>query len=82
MSKLTHFDADGNAIDGGEADGLIDLMTVAMHELGHVLGFDHTSDDSFMSAMLDPSERLGIIDEAANTNTPSSGNDDTSEIRH
>jgi hypothetical protein len=40
-------------------------MTVALHELGHALGFDHASaslSDDYMGGVLDPSQRLGLYD--------------------
>lgn len=44
------------ALPDSEAAGLIDLWTVIRHELGHLLGYEHT-DDGLMEAVLDPGER-------------------------
>jgi hypothetical protein len=46
-------DGTWRAIAGGPADGRMDLWSVLLHELGHVLGFEH---DSF-----DPATDLGRI---------------------
>ena len=49
------------ALEGGAAAGKIDLMTVLMHELGHVMGLDHVSSavDStrLMAGSIDPGIR-------------------------
>ncbi|MCE4540794.1 matrixin family metalloprotease [Pelomonas sp. P7] len=43
---------------GGAADGKMDLLSVLLHEYGHVLGLDHAGDSSdFMAATLQPGER-------------------------
>lgn len=44
------------ALPDGPADGRMDLLTVVMHELGHVLGFDH-SDSGLMQPTLAPGVR-------------------------
>lgn len=48
--------------------GCVDLMTVAMHEVGHVLGFDHSYSGemapSLMAAILSTGERLALLDAA------------------
>lgn len=47
------------AFAGSEAVGDMDLLTVVMHELGHVLGYEDLSagEADFMSATLDSGER-------------------------
>ncbi|MFW6076448.1 MAG: matrixin family metalloprotease, partial [Hyphomicrobiales bacterium] len=57
----------GEAIARRDADGVIDLLSVAMHELGHVLGFDHAGDAerAYMAEVLDTSQRLGLLDPSA-----------------
>ena len=47
----SEFDANGRALTGSGADSDIDLMTALMHELGHVLGFEH-GDSTIMAASL------------------------------
>ncbi len=61
----------GKAEAGGDADGEVDLLTVILHEFGHVLGYDHVVADEggYMSSMLDPSERLGLIDDSPQSAT-------------
>ncbi|MEA1863700.1 MAG: Calx-beta domain-containing protein [Euryarchaeota archaeon] len=48
--------------DSSEADGKMDLLTVVMHELGHVLGYEDLSEaedpDALMSEALDAGERV------------------------
>jgi hypothetical protein len=48
--------ADGSS----DATGKMDLLTVVMHEIGHVLGYDDAAEDAdtLMSATLDPGERV------------------------
>ena len=46
---------DGTAIYGSGAEGDIDLLSVLMHEYGHVLGFDH---DSLLAGTLDAGTRI------------------------
>jgi hypothetical protein len=47
------------ASDDSEADDKMDLLTVVMHEMGHILGYDDVADDAdtLMSATLDAGER-------------------------
>ena len=49
------------ALDGGAASGKIDLMTVLMHELGHVMGLGHVSSTvdgtRLMAGSIDPGIR-------------------------
>jgi len=42
--EFTGFTGGGDliAMPGGAADGRMDLLTVVMHELGHLLGYDHS----------------------------------------
>ncbi|QDV17126.1 hypothetical protein Pan153_17610 [Gimesia panareensis] len=44
------------ALPGSKAEGLIDLWTVIRHELGHLLGYEHT-DQGVMEATLEPGIR-------------------------
>ena len=41
----------------GEAQGRMDLLTVVMHEIGHVFGFDH--DDAEVAALMDDTLEAG-----------------------
>ena len=45
------------ADSASEAYGDMDLLTVVMHELGHVLGFEHTEQEGLMDASLDAGVR-------------------------
>jgi len=51
------------ATSSSDAYGDMDLLTVVMHELGHVIGLDHTAEEGLMDASLDPSTRY-LADEA------------------
>ncbi|QDV52402.1 peptidylprolyl isomerase [Gimesia fumaroli] len=47
------------------ADGQIDLLTVLLHELSHLLGYDHSHESALMEPVLDPGERkLSTYDES------------------
>ncbi|MDA0281813.1 MAG: choice-of-anchor D domain-containing protein [Planctomycetota bacterium] len=50
-------DATLTAIENGPAAGEIDLLTVVLHELGHLIGRDHSSNDNPGDLM---SETLGV----------------------
>lgn len=56
------FDSHGDAISETAADGKVDLLSVVMHEFGHVLGLVHDDDHAhgLMAPMIDLSERLEI----------------------
>jgi hypothetical protein len=58
------FGADLVADTTSDAYRRMDLLTVVMHELGHVLGMDHDVDDSLMGDTLESGvRRLAVIDE-------------------
>jgi len=67
------------AISGSEADGRMDLLTVVMHELGHVLGFGHYAADTgtVMSDTLEAGVREALpgTDAAVESLTIAAGGD-------
>lgn len=50
------------AAPNSEASGKMDLLSVAMHEIGHLLNFDHT-DTGLMSVSLDAGVRSAVPDD-------------------
>jgi hypothetical protein len=64
----SEFDASGIALDGSGAEGDVDLLTVLMHELGHVLGFEHDS-LPIMEHSLSTSERWQITSDSSTEST-------------
>ena len=48
------------ALESSTAADSIDLLSAVMHELGHILGYGHESDVSFMSDSLDPGTRFNL----------------------
>jgi hypothetical protein len=48
------------AVEGGPSDGRVDLLTVLLHELGHVLAYAH-GDLPVMTATLDVGERITLF---------------------
>jgi hypothetical protein len=60
------FDGSGHALPGSAAAGRMDLLTVVLHELGHLTG--HTDlnpalfPDQLMTATLNPSVRRAVVD--------------------
>jgi hypothetical protein len=52
----------GDAVDGGDADEKIDALTVALHELGHCLGVNALSGDSWIPPVSMTGGHLVIID--------------------
>ena len=63
-------DADGNLVadEASEAFGHMDLLTVVMHELGHILGYedldaDEAGNDLMGESLNDSQRRLPVIDD-------------------
>ncbi|MDA1052075.1 MAG: Ig-like domain-containing protein [Planctomycetota bacterium] len=55
------FSSAGAALKSRPADDRMDLLSVVMHELGHLFGWEHAAEgDSLMSATLDPGFRSRI----------------------
>jgi hypothetical protein len=53
------------AIRGFGADGQLDLLTVLIHEIGHVLSLEHEDEDDLMGSTLEPGMRHLPDDEDA-----------------
>jgi len=50
------------AVAGSEADDRIDLLTVLVHEIGHVLGYDHDAQLAVMGETLSVDQRVLLND--------------------
>ena len=58
------------AIEGGTADGRIDLLSVLIHEIGHVLGYDHEGSDGVMADVLAAGHRLSLNGQSPKIDAP------------
>jgi hypothetical protein len=70
---------------GGNLAGQMDLLSVAMHELGHSLAYDHVSDggeQGFMTGMLDPNERLGLYGDDGDDIVINQSKDSEAKVYH
>ena len=61
-SEFTLFLGEGRlgAATGSDADGLVDLRTVLVHELGHIFGFDHDSSLAVMDETILSGQRIAL----------------------
>jgi Ca2+-binding RTX toxin-like protein/Ca2+-binding EF-hand superfamily protein len=75
---------DGSSLEanaGGEAEGRIDLLTVVLHELGHVAGFSHDSGLELMEPVLPAGERVLLADSGVTANqTPDQPSTDGNQV--
>ena len=53
------------ARNGTAAAGRADLLTTVMHEMGHVLGYEHSEENDLMGAVLPLGERRTSVDGAS-----------------
>jgi hypothetical protein len=70
LSKPVHFDDSEHQWSVGAVAGAFDIQTVALHELGHILGLQHSTvpgsvmfpsvDDNVTNRVLTPDDRAGI----------------------
>ncbi|WP_375173688.1 matrixin family metalloprotease [Pseudooceanicola sp.] len=77
------YDSTGDAVDGSDADGKYDLLSILMHELGHALNLDHTEEEhDLMGGFLDPSQRLGLFSPANTDAQPNQGGSGNTEATY
>lgn len=55
-----HSESEFKANEDGPASGRMDLLTVVMHELGHVLGFDHDTGHAVSTGLMTESLGPGV----------------------
>ena len=60
---LSTDDLISNAASGSAAEGRVDLLTVLVHEIGHVLGQDHDSGLAVIAKTLGSGERVLLADD-------------------